>query len=110
MNSKAEYFARYEAIAALSGRMLTAAREALWHDLIGLQDEYRRLVEALKEAEQGVKLSDAERMRKYDLIRRILADDAAIRDLASPRMARLSRLFSGASHPARVLQELYGAR
>jgi len=108
MTSNKEYFARYEAIAEISSRMLTAAREALWNDLVPLQDEYRVLVDALKDAESGVKLSDTERVRKFDLIRQILADDAAIRDLANPRMANLSALFAG--RPARVLKELYGAR
>ncbi|HYS68586.1 MAG TPA: flagellar protein FliT [Paraburkholderia sp.] len=108
MTSNAEYFARYEAIAAISRRMLIAARRALWNDLVPLQEEYRNLVEALKGAENGVKLDEAERLRKYALIRQILADDAAIRDLANPRMATLSALFAG--RPTRLLKELYGAR
>lgn len=107
MTPNEEYFARYEAIAAISARMLTTARRALWNDLVPLQEEYRHLVDALKEAEFGVQLDETERARKYDLIRRILADDAAIRDLANPRMATLSALFAG--RPARVLKELYGA-
>jgi flagellar protein FliT len=107
MTSNTEYFARYEAIAAISARMLMTARRALWSDLVSLQEEYRHLVDALKEAETGVKLDERERARKYDLIRQILADDAAIRDLANPRMATLSALFGG--RPARVLKELYGA-
>lgn len=110
MNSNDEYFARYEAIAAVSGRMLIAARKAHWTDLIGLEDEYLRLVDGLKEAEVGVRLNAAERSRKYELICRILADDAAIRDLANPRMARLATLISGAAQSARVLQEMYRAR
>jgi flagellar protein FliT len=108
MTSNAEYFARYEAIAAISARMLLAARRALWNDLVPLQEEYRHMVDALKDAETAVRLDERERARKYDLIRQILADDAAIRDLANPRMATLSALFAG--RPARVLKELYGAR
>ncbi len=108
MTSNVEYFARYEAIAVVSGRMLTAARHALWGDFVRLQDEYRRLVDSLKDAEAEVRLDDKERVRKYDLIRRILADDAAIRDLASPRLANLSALL--VQPPTRVLKELYGAR
>ncbi|MFL9889428.1 flagellar protein FliT [Paraburkholderia sp. RL17-383-BIF-A] len=108
MTSNAEYFARYEAIAAISCRMLMAARRALWNDLVHLQEEYRHLVEALRDAETGVKLDEGERLRKYALIRQILADDAAIRDLANPRMASLSALFAG--RPTHVLKELYGAR
>lgn len=108
MTSNADYFARYEAVAAISCRMLMAARRARWNDLVHLQDEYRQLVEALKDADAGVKLDEAERLRKYALIRQILADDAAIRDLANPRMANLSALFAG--RPTRVLKELYGTR
>ena len=108
MTSNAEYFARYEAVAAISCRMLMAARRALWNDLAHLQEEYRHLVEALRNADCDVKLDDAERLRKYALIRQILADDAAIRDLANPRMASLSALFAG--RQTRVLKELYGAR
>jgi flagellar protein FliT len=108
MTSNAEYFARYEAIAAISCSMLIAARRARWSDLVHLQEEYRHQVEALKDADSGVKLDDAERLRKYALIRQILADDAAIRDLANPGMANLSALFAG--RPGRVLKEMYGAR
>jgi flagellar protein FliT len=43
------------------------------------------------------------------LIRQILADDAAIRDLLNPSVARLSAFFS-ARRPAHVLKELFGAR
>jgi len=110
MSPIADYFARYEAIAAVSERMLCAARDAHWNALIDLEEEYRLLVDALKAADVGVRLTADERARKFELIRQILADDAAIRDLASPCMARLSALFAGTARPAWVLQELYGAR
>jgi len=109
MNSKADYFARYEAIAAVSQRMLSAARRALWTELTDLQEEYRVLVDRLLEVDAGVLLDEHDRLRKYDLIRQILADDAAIRDLVNPSVARLSAFFS-ARRPAHVLKELFGAR
>ncbi|WP_206950746.1 flagellar protein FliT [Trinickia acidisoli] len=109
MNSKADYFARYEAIASVSSRMLSAARHALWTELMELQEEYRALVDTLREVDASVSLNEHERMRKYDLIRQILADDAAIRDLVNPSVARLSAFFS-ARRPAHVLKELFGAR
>jgi flagellar protein FliT len=109
MNQNADYFARYEAIAAVSRKMLVAARRSRWSELVGLQDEYLTLVDGLKDAEAKVLLDDTERARKFDLIRQILADDAAIRDLASPSVARLSALLA-TERPARVLKELYGAR
>ncbi|MGN6649415.1 flagellar protein FliT [Trinickia sp.] len=109
MSSKADYFARYEAIAAVSSRMLSAARHALWNDLMELQEEYRALVDALRDVDAGLSLDEHDRMRKYDLIRQILADDAAIRDLLIPSVARLSGFFS-ARRPAHVLKELFSAR
>lgn len=109
MNSKADYFARYEAIAAISQRMLSAARHALWTDLMELQEEYRALVDRLLEIDAGLSFDEHDRLRKYDLIRQILADDAAIRDLLNPSVARLSAFFS-ARRPAHVLKELFSAR
>ena len=109
MSSKADYFARYEAIAAVSSRMLSAARHALWNDLMELREEYRALVDALRDVDAGLSLDEHDRMRKYDLIRQILADDAAIRDLLNPSVARLSVFFS-ARRPAHVLKELFSAR
>ncbi|MBN3728500.1 flagellar protein FliT [Burkholderia sp. Ac-20379] len=109
MNRKAAYLALYEAIADVSGQMLAAARGADWTAVNGLQSEYQTLVDGLKIAEEGVQLDQAERGHKYTLIRRILADDAAIRDLASPEVARLSALFD-AGRSTRMLKDIYQAR
>ena len=107
MTSNAEYFARYGAIAALSCRMMMAARRARWNDLFDLEKEYVELVDALKEAGTGVKLDEAERLRKYALIREILADAAAIRDLVNPSLAILDQnMTSGADWTER--QGLFG--
>lgn len=109
MNRKDEYFARYEAIADVSDQMLRAARGADWSALSALQEVYLQLVDGLKDAGVGVALDEAELGRKLDLIRRILADDAAIRDLASPEIARLSALFE-TRRSTKVLTDLYRAR
>jgi flagellar protein FliT len=109
MNPKAEYFAHYEAIAAVSARMLVAARKALWSEMFELQEEYVALVDMLRDVDDDLSFNVSERLRKYELVRRILADDAAIRDLADPSTARLSAFFT-ARRPAKVLQELFSAR
>ncbi|RQS68998.1 flagellar protein FliT [Burkholderia sp. Bp8963] len=109
MNRKAEYLARYEAIAAVSGRMLRAARGADWAELSALQQEYQQLVDGLKDAGPGLALDESELRHKLDLIRGILADDAAIRDLACPEVARLSALFE-TRRSTKVLTDLYRAR
>ena len=71
MNRKAEYFERYEALAAVSGRMLGAARSADWSALPELQAEFMQLVDGLREADPGVVLDESDLGRKLDLIRRI---------------------------------------
>ena len=92
-----------------SDRLTIYAELADQYDRLGqvsMRDRFLML--AADAALTAGRADEAERLRKYALIRQILADDAAIRDLANPRMANLSALFAG--RPTRVLKELYGAR
>jgi flagellar protein FliT len=107
MKTTQEYFAHYEAIAAVSGQMLTAARGGEWSELKALQGSYRELIEQLKDADSRSELDESARARKLDLVKKILADDAAIRDLTSPSLARLSALFA-VNRPARALKKMMG--
>ena len=109
MKTTQDYFAHYEAIAALSSCMLVAARNGQWGELRTLQGAYRDLIEGLKEVDTSSELDDLERARKLDLVRRILADDAAIRDLTTPSLARLSLLFT-VNRPAQALKKMIGLR
>jgi flagellar protein FliT len=109
MKTTEEYFEHYEAIAALSGQMLVAARSGEWGELKSMQVAYRQLVDRLKEVDSGSELDETAKARKLDLVKRILADDAAIRDLTSPSLARQSALFTTNS-PARVLKKIIGLR
>jgi flagellar protein FliT len=109
MKTTQEYFAHYEAIAAVSGQMLAAARGGEWSELKALQGTYRELVEQLKDVDSASELDEGARARKLDLVKKILADDAAIRDLSSPSLARLSALFT-VNSPARVLKKMIGLR
>ncbi|GGD87261.1 MULTISPECIES: flagellar protein FliT [Caballeronia] len=109
MKTTQEYFAHYEAIAALSAQMLVAAREGEWSELKAMQGVYRGLVDQLQETDAGSELDESARARKLDLVKKILADDAAIRDLSSPSLARLSALFT-VNSTARVLKKMVGLR
>jgi flagellar protein FliT len=109
MKTTQEYFAHYEAIAELSAEMLNAARDGKWGELRTLQGAYRELIEGLRGADAASELDDSARARKFDLVRQILADDAAIRDLTTPSLARLSALFT-VNRPARVLKKMIGLR
>lgn len=99
--------ARYEAISAVTARMLNAARNDDWNHLFKLQREYERLVDEIRPIDAGILLDDADRQRKHELIRQILDHDAEIRDLASPRLARLSALIAS-KRQTHALHAMYG--
>jgi flagellar protein FliT len=109
MESAEQLFGRYEAIAKVVAQMLGAAREDKWTVLIELQKKYSELVDSLRPIDATFELDEHQRARKHDLIRRILSDDAAIRDLATPRLARLSALLASSRH-TRALNEMYGVK
>jgi flagellar protein FliT len=102
-----ELFSYYEAIVAVTARMLDAARKDDWNQLFQLQGEYERLVDEIRPIDAQVALDEAERQRKHDLIRQILDHDAEIRDLASPRVARLSALIAS-NRQTTALRDMYG--
>src|SRR5258708_6305076 len=104
MKTTQEYFAHYEAIAELSARMLAAARRGAWVELKTMQGAYRELIDGLRDVDASSELDDTARARKLELVRRILADDAAIRDLSTPSLVRLSALFT-ANRPVRVFKK-----
>jgi flagellar protein FliT len=89
--------------------MVVAAREGEWSELKAMQGVYRGLVDQLQETDAGSELDESARARKLDLVKKILADDAAIRDLSSPSLARLSALFT-VNSTARVLKKMVGLR
>jgi flagellar protein FliT len=109
MKTTQEYFAHYEAIAELSARMLAAARTGQWGDLRTMQGTYRELIDGLREVDTSSGLDDTSRARKLELVRRILADDAAIRDLTAPSLVRLSALFT-TNRPVQVFKKMIGLR
>jgi flagellar protein FliT len=109
MNSPLELFSYYEAIAAITARMLSAARNDDWNQLFQLQTEYERLVDEIRPIDARVALDEAGRQQKHDLLRRILDNDAGIRDLASPRIARLSALIAS-NRQTRALNDMYGMK
>jgi flagellar protein FliT len=84
--------ATFEALSALTERMLQSARAGDWDRLVELEQECRRLAETLQAAPQ-VPLTPQEQQRKAALIRKVLADDAEIRSLAVDWMAELERLL-----------------
>ncbi|MEI6300721.1 MAG: flagellar protein FliT [Betaproteobacteria bacterium] len=84
----------YESISVLSAAMLAAARNGDWDDLVAVQQHCADSVDALRTLPEPV-LDSSQRQRKLEIIRKILAEDAQVRNLTQPRLAELDRLLRG---------------
>jgi flagellar protein FliT len=89
-----EVLSTYENIAGLTSKMAVAARSGDWETLASLEAQCA-LQAAQVAAGPVVPLSGAPRMRKIDLLKQMLADDRAIRDVTEPWMARHSAIMEG---------------
>ncbi|MDN4052543.1 MULTISPECIES: flagellar protein FliT [unclassified Massilia] len=89
-----EVLAMYENIAALTGRMAAAAIEGDMEALARLETQCAIQSAA---ARNGVpKLEGDQRKRKIDLLKQIMANDRAVRDVTEPWMGQLDRAMSAA--------------
>lgn len=98
----------YEDVAVLSGRMLEAARGGDWDQLVELGESCRTLIGTLIATGAPRTLEPEVAARKGQIIRKVLADDAEIRDLAEPRLADLARFLFVADR-GRKVERAYGA-
>jgi len=87
-----EVLAMYENIAGLTGQMAAAAQSGDWHGFDKLQGQCASQAAA---AANGVPaLEGARRLRKIDLLKQIMANDRAVRDVTEPWMGQLDRAMS----------------
>ena len=104
----------YEAISAITGGMLAAARAADWELLAVLESRCAAHVRVLqaqepREPKEPLQaLRSPAREQKIKLIQRILADESEILTLTKAGMAQLSILMNCAS-TERKLSNAYGA-
>ncbi|MDL2357023.1 MAG: flagellar protein FliT [Pseudomonadota bacterium] len=79
-----EVLSMYENLAGLTAKMSMAAQAGDFHTLGRLEQQCASEASAL---ESGVPaLAGAQRMRKIDLLKQIMANDRAIRDVTEPWM------------------------
>ncbi|MBB1592712.1 flagellar protein FliT [Achromobacter sp. UMC46] len=97
----------YQEIASITDEMLTAAKAGDWDMAMVHGQQYCERVERLRQSEQKVPLDEAARAMKYDLLVRILENDALTRDLALPQLARLGELL-GRMKRQQTLLSAYG--
>jgi flagellar protein FliT len=104
----AETIAFYERVLCIMQAMREAANHAKWDRLVELERECKGVVAQLAAQEPGEPLNMVMQQRKANLIRQILATDAAIRDMTEPWVKHL-QAFLGTRHQERKLHQAYGA-
>ena len=97
----------YEELVLLSEQMLEAARHGNWDAMTDVQRVYVAQVEALRRKDVPAPATAQERMQHQALLARLLAHDAAIRDLVMPQLQRLGELL-GSTRRRRDVNEAYG--
>jgi flagellar protein FliT len=101
--SSAENVAAFQSIACLTGQMREAAEAGEWDRLAELERSCAALVAQLRAA-QPMHFSAELQRQKVELIHKILADDAAIRNYTEPWMKRVQSLLGNAALSRRVRQ------
>jgi flagellar protein FliT len=107
MSSK-EILSTYEAIAALTGEMLAAARASNWDRLADLEKDCAALIDKLRAEPAPAPAEPGFVRRKAEIIHRVLADDAAIREITQPWLATLRDLLQQSAR-ASTVSRAYGA-
>ena len=98
----------YKAILATTGKMLVAAQNNRWDELISLEQECRELTQILIKGDPEPLLDKELLQNKIKIIHQILDDDAQIRAITEPWMMRLQELLS-TNERTRNLQRAYQA-
>ena len=98
----------YDAILATTGKMLAAAQNNEWDQLIQLEQECRQLTEILIKNDQDPILDKELLQKKVKIIHQILDDDAQIRAITEPWMMKLQDMLNTNSRK-RDLQLAYQA-
>ena len=101
-----EVIALYETVADITDQMLAAARSGDWEQLAVLETHCARHVEILK-TDKPMPLTGDIRVRKVQIINKILADDREIRNIAEPWMAKLAQMINSTG-AERKLSQAYG--
>jgi len=107
MMTGGEVLSVYEAMVGITDQMLAAASADDWDRVTQLEHQCAACVRQLKACGDVQPLAGQERVRKVDAIRKMMAADRKIRDLAQPWMANLSALMNN-NQTERRLARAYG--
>ena len=98
----------YEFLSSITARMRMAATDGQWDQLVELEKQCSQHVEIMKTQDVTIPSNESARLRKVELIRRILADDAEIRNHTEPWVGQLQRIMHSTGQERR-LQQAYSS-
>lgn len=88
----------YHAIEESSRKMLDAAKSEDWDSVVRFEGTCAVLIEQLRHQAKVEALDPANRMKKAQIMQRILRNDAQIRTLAEPWLAHCEQSFERAGY------------
>lgn len=94
----------YEEILITTNKMLVAAQNSEWEELIGLEKECKSLTNKLVANNSGNMLSNELQQKKIEIIHQVLANDAQIRLITEPWMKQLQNMLNTAKHENNLQQ------
>lgn len=98
----------YEFLSSITAQMRMAATHGQWDQLEELEKQCSKHVEIMKTQDMGIPPDENIRLRKMELIRKILEDDAEIRNHTEPWVAQLQRIMHSTGQERR-LQQTYSS-
>lgn len=102
-----QVISNYESLSAITSQMRDAAMQGQWDQLIDLEQQCSRHVATMKPVDTAVVLDENTRQRKIQLIKKILTDDADIRNRTETWMGQLRNIMQSNRQEQR-LQQAYG--
>lgn len=105
--SSCQVITHYESLSALTAQMREAAVQGEWDKLVSIEQQCSQQVAAMKPADTTATLDESARQHKIHLIKKILADDAEIRNRTEKWMGQLQRIMQS-NHQEQRLQQAYG--
>jgi flagellar protein FliT len=98
----------YESMSRATDKMLAAARENDWDRVVSAEKECSQIIENLKQLGDLAPRDPHVRRRKAEIIRKVLADDAEVRNLTQPWLRQLEGYLRSAD-TSKKLGHTYGS-
>jgi len=105
--SSADVITNYESLSSITGQMREASAHGEWDQLIELEQKCSRHVARMQPEDMASMLDEPTRQRKILLIKKILADDAEIRNRTELWMGQLKNIMQH-NRQEQNLHQAYG--